>query len=224
MNKDEKKVFKTIHDMNQEAKNIFGDTFIIHRDKLYCDPYDVNTSTQIGRHMGFLEKPIYDGYDYDTPLIFHSRNFYRLQKSFKKYIDKLNICEDTGCMSVTMTNDCPNMTVVEKKMPVNVTNIITSPYLGDIVPYERGINLNDYKSLSEDEVTKLVQNKYLDLIGGGVRVRITKSLIPNLKEKYVVYYKFEKCDDDGMGFVMFYVIRDTLISLHKYRFCNIYTI
>lgn len=209
------KLIKRLHEINQDAKSIFGDRFILlPSGDIFMDDKSDNNNLK-GVHYARCEtRGINLG---SVSICFESRNYYRIMKNVKKANIsgfKINVFGDIDIVFEGLSDE--ELIAKEKGVYVKI-----EPRICTVVDYEPKVSVNYDKSgyieLDPDSVFNMTKNTLYELEQNGLRCRVAKALIPGLKKSHRVYYKLEEVSND-LGLSTFIVERGGITSMHQYRF------
>lgn len=216
------KFIKAINDINQEAKNVFGDTYILcPSGMILCDSNAIGRPT-VGRHIGSTEFKFFNISDLPNLLV-HGKNIYRVFKNIKKHISGFVIDESANINMVLNDMKPEDLIITEKKLPVRMTTDVASLYsntidIDEIIKlYKKAFGSSDNViSLTPESVEGLVKNKYFVANDGKHFCRITRELIPALKKDNDVSIAFDEHTDPSLFTMYIRVKRSTMTTLHVY--------
>ena len=224
-NRETKTWMKNFHDMNQDAKSVFGDVYVYKDGIIFPD------LSETGGYYGIPVRGIVDNYMDNHQQFIYGKNFYRVMKNFKKYIVGFDICHDYIKFVLDSDITPEKMVVTEKNLPVKVTNNIASSFVGsnddyvekcmDLVKETTSIienNKDNMVELTEEQVHLLMANKRLIIKSNGTSVRIAKNIIPGLKKTHGVSVVFHDVNIDNLMGLIIIVERASMTTYHRYRF------
>lgn len=209
------KYLKKLNDMNQDAKSVFGDEYILYNGAIYS-----NTQSYTETHLGFTDYEFYKGIDKSIPLYIYSRNIYRIIKNLKKNVSAFHVNEFNSITAKFVNVSDNDMCIVENRVPVKITNNIASKQwnINHIKPhvFDENIYVDAY-TLSTNEVLTLVGNGLLSIDIHGYTIRIARSLIPGLKKSHIVKITTFESEIPDIYNIHILVNRASMDTLHIYR-------
>lgn len=206
----DKKIIKSLNDLNQDAKNIFEDYLIFHNDhiegtnKLHKGEHFAIPSIDLG--------PVFENFP-NKIFKFYSQILFKTISENKKYLDAFTI-KDSKIYLEGLAGKI-SIQVGEIVSSNNITS--NNQKFENIVKRELNDDFDVMLELNEDSVISLVGNEFINISEGKYRTRITKEIIPGLKKSHKIkLFFYEHPSDKSLFHMCVQAERNKLISYHIY--------
>ena len=208
------KDIKFLNDINQVLKKIYVRYFIFKDGFVVSFPGD--TSVEGGFHFSIIaeSEKLFNLLQIDPSSIicFYSNQLYTVVKDQKKNIQSISIDTENGHIYLT-TNEGKQHSVGSLSHELTEYRTITSRYAEAKLKYS---NLSGEK-LDNSVVSLLCDNELAIITKGRYRVRLTKKVIPNIKENMPITISFAETSEKDLFEMTIGTEKDGIECYHSYN-------
>lgn len=204
------KDIKIINDVNQVVKKLFHH-YVIFPDGMITG--HAESKLPYGIHWSTLDKDKCDTIfnllpvNTDFPIVLDSLTVYTIYKDCKKEMTDIRIDVDGSIYIVGN---------IEYKIGFILTDAVDELMFNKKV-YEQNMKDLKLEEMAFEASGLLMANEMVTYESGEYKIRVTKSVIPNLKKDSVIHIGFIDSNVDGLFESVITMKKDMVNSFHKYQ-------